>query len=74
MSDREKFYTEGSPLKGHHVPPDWKDLDRPARWDALVSNGIARTMEEARSMLARHAAAIGKLRRQKVKKGGRYGR
>jgi hypothetical protein len=71
---RERFYTEGSPLKGHHVPPDWRLLDRTAKWQALVDNQIARTMDEARSLLAKHAAAIGKIRRAQAKKGGRYGR
>lgn len=71
---RETFYTEGSPLKGHHVPPDWRRLDRPGKWHALVANGIARTEEEARSLLGKHAAAVAKLRRASAKKGGRYGR
>lgn len=71
--DRERFYTEGSPLKGHHVSPDWRRLDRPGKWQALLDNGIARSMEEARSLLAKHAAAIGKLRRLSARKGGRYG-
>lgn len=74
MSERETFYTEGSPLKGHHVPPDWRKLDRPAKWKALLDNGIARTEEQARSLLAKHAAAVAKLRRASTKKGGRYGR
>lgn len=74
MNDyREKFYTEGSPLKGHHVPPDWRKLDRQGKWQALLDSGIARTMEEARSLLGKHAAVIARLRRLNARKGGRYG-
>ena len=70
---RETFYTEGSPLKGHHVPPDWRRMDRTGKWQALLAAGIARTEEQARSLLAKHAAAVAKLRRLHAKKGGRYG-
>ncbi len=74
MSDKkETFYAAGSPLQGHHVPPDWRRLDRRGKWKALLDTQIARTEEEARSLLARHAAAVARLRRERVRKGGRYG-
>lgn len=73
MSEPEKFYTKGSPLEGHHVPPDWRRMDRAGKWQALLGNGIARTEEEARSLLAKHAAAV-KAARTDRGKGGRHGR
>jgi len=71
-----KFKLPGSPLEGHHVPADWRLLDRNGKWRALVATGIAGSADEARSLLAAHAAAVKRLRRKQstdTTKGNRYG-
>ena len=58
MSDRNRFFTVGSPLQGRVIPYGWFDLDQPAKARCVVANGWAPTYAKALGLLARHNAAV----------------
>lgn len=65
----KKFWMPGSPLEGHHVPPDWKVLDWRGKRRALVAAEIARDYAEAGRLLSRHANACRRYKNQRKGRG-----
>jgi hypothetical protein len=77
MSDRNRFFTPGSPLEGKRLPPDWHVLtDLNVKRRALVSMGYAQDFESAKRLLGQHSAAVRRYRRSVVearaKSGGKF--
>lgn len=76
MSDRNRFFTPGSPLEGKPVPPDWNSLSLRGKRLALVNAGLAENWLGACRLLGAHGAAVRKYKRSvaeaRAKRGGKF--
>lgn len=72
---RTHFVCPGSPLHDRRLPMDWTGLNCfRAKAQALVKAGLARSWEEACSLLARHAQAVARARKRRMESRERQAR